>query len=223
LVQGGDGNFYGTTDAGGTNHYGTVFKITPSGNLTTLYQFGGVATDGLEPRARLVQGSDGNFYGTTIQGGTNGNAGTVFQITPSGNLTTLYQFSGIGTDGNYPLAGLVQGSDGNFYGTTHRGGGSKNCTGGCGTIFKLSVPPNPPPYPINQISGIQLSGTDVIIAIPSMAGKTYQLQFCYSLTDGNWTNVPGASVSNSPGDLLTVTNFGGAVSPQGFYRFAITP
>ncbi len=72
---------------------GTVFKITPSGTLTTLYSFCSQSgcTDGLEPEAVLVQGTDGNFYGTTIFGGTNGE-GTVFKITPGGQLTTLYSF-----------------------------------------------------------------------------------------------------------------------------------
>jgi uncharacterized repeat protein (TIGR03803 family) len=76
-VQGSDGNFYGTTYAGGANGDGTVFKITPSGTLTTLYNFAG--SDGVAPLAGLVQGSDGNFYGTTQQGGAN-NVGTVFRL-----------------------------------------------------------------------------------------------------------------------------------------------
>ncbi len=130
LLQGSDGNFYGTTRSGGTGSYGTVFKITRSGTLTTLYSFTG-GTGGYYTVAGLVQGSDGNFYGTTLYGGTGG-GGTVFQITPSGTLTTLYSFTG-GTGGYYPSAGLVQGSDGNFYGTTLRGG-----TGNSGTVFQIT-------------------------------------------------------------------------------------
>src|SRR5579862_10019393 len=80
--------------------------------LTTLDSFAG--RDGAQPYAGLVQGSDGNFYGTTYYGGAN-DQGTVFKITPSGTLTTLYNFGG--SDGALPYAGLVQGSDGNFYGT----------------------------------------------------------------------------------------------------------
>jgi uncharacterized repeat protein (TIGR03803 family) len=132
LVQGSDGNFYGPTSAGGGHNLGTVFKITPSGTLTTLYSFAG--SDGEFPFAGLVQGSDGNFYGTTEQGGAN-DQGTVFKITPSGTLTTLYSFAG--SDGAEPFAGLVQGSDGNFYGTTQLGGLGP-CTGGCGTVFKIT-------------------------------------------------------------------------------------
>jgi len=130
LVQGSDGNFYGTTYGGGANSDGTVFKITPGGTLTTLYSF--ASSDGASPIAGLVQGSDGNFYGTTAGGGANSD-GTVFKITPSGALTTLYSFAGNG--GANPDAGLVQGSDGNFYGTT-AGGGANNK----GTVFRLSQP-----------------------------------------------------------------------------------
>ncbi|MGB6472140.1 MAG: choice-of-anchor tandem repeat GloVer-containing protein, partial [Candidatus Acidiferrales bacterium] len=126
LIQGSDGNFYGTTRVGGnTNDAGTVFKLTPSGILTTLYSFcsqGGTdCTDGEYPYGGLIQGSDGNFYGTTFEGGDGYfNVGTVFKITPSGTLTTLYSFCSQAncTDGELPYAGLIQGSDGNFYGTT---------------------------------------------------------------------------------------------------------
>ena len=96
---------------------GTVFKISTNGALTSLYSFTG-GNDGANPVAGLVQGSDGNFYGTTSGGGTN-DAGTVFKISTNGALTSLYSFTG-GNDGAYPYAGLVQGSDGNFYGTTRR-------------------------------------------------------------------------------------------------------
>ena len=96
--------------------YGTVFKISTNGALTTLYSFTG-GNDGAGPDAGLVQGSDGYFYGTTYGGGTNGGYGTVFKISTNGVLTTLYSFTGA-NDGAYPQAGLVQGSDGNFYGTT---------------------------------------------------------------------------------------------------------
>ena len=141
LVQGSDGNFYGTAEYGGTNGLGTVFRITTNGNETILYSFAGFGVypyDGANPVAGLVQGSDGNFYGTTEYGGT-GVSGTVFRISPSGNYTNLYSFVGPPTDGFFPQAGLVQGSDGNFYGTTCVGGQSTNCSHGCGTVFKLTV------------------------------------------------------------------------------------
>ncbi|MGD0058073.1 MAG: choice-of-anchor tandem repeat GloVer-containing protein [Verrucomicrobiia bacterium] len=129
--------------------------------------------------------------------------------------TVLYSFGSSPNDGNDPHAGLVQGSDGDFYGTTWAGG-----THGQGTVFKLSVPLNPP---ANHISAFQIMGNDVAVSIPSVAYETYQLQFTTDLACGTWSNVPGVSVTNSIGALLTLTNSGGAVGPQGFYRFAITP
>ena len=113
LAQGRDGNLYGTLDSGGTSGMGTVFKMTPSGSITTLHNFSGA--DGQNPDGGLVLGTDGNFYGTTRFGGAN-NLGTVFKITPAGVLTTLHSFAG--TDGSEPRPGLVQGKNGSFYGTT---------------------------------------------------------------------------------------------------------
>ena len=132
LVQGGDGNFYGTTESGGANNDGTVFKMTADGTLTTLYSFAG-SSDGREPTAALIQASDGNFYGTTQEGGSNG-AGTVFKITPNGSLTTLHIFDPGQGDAGYPYAGLIQASDGNFYGTSTDGGTQH----GNGTVFKIT-------------------------------------------------------------------------------------
>lgn len=133
LVQGLDGNFYGTTQTDGTFGYGTVFKITSGGTLTVLYNFCSLTfcADGGFPQGSLVQGTDGNFYGTTFNGGASGD-GTVFSITPTGTLTTLHSF--VGTDGNQPWGGLVQDTNGTFYGTTYSGGASND-----GTIFSLSV------------------------------------------------------------------------------------
>jgi len=147
LVQGNDGYFYGTTWDGGTNNLGTVFKISASGALTSLYAFGTVTNttgdevDGANPEAGLVQGGDGNFYGTTVYGGSSDSsywfgAGTVFKINTSGALTSLCAFNG-GNDGAKPYAGLVQGNDGNFYGTTYYGGGTDGVVGN-GTVFKIS-------------------------------------------------------------------------------------
>jgi uncharacterized repeat protein (TIGR03803 family) len=142
LIQATNGDLYGTTINGGANGYGTVFKITPSGTLTTLYSFCSQSgcTDGANPYAGLVQAPKGNFYGTTLGGalivGCNKyGCGTVFEITPSGTLTTLYSFcsqSGC-TDGDAPYAGLLQATNGDFYGTTSEGGAN-----GYGTVFKIA-------------------------------------------------------------------------------------
>jgi uncharacterized repeat protein (TIGR03803 family) len=138
LVEGSDGNFYGTTSRGGAHPSGTVFKITPQGVLTLLHSFGGA--DGAGPYGRLVHATDGNFYGTTTAGGAHG-YGAAFKITPAGKLTLLRSFDL--TNGSTPYAGLLQGRDGNFYGTTFAGGSgetSGNCplVGYCGTAFRLT-------------------------------------------------------------------------------------
>lgn len=139
LIQATNGDLYGTTVGGGVNDGGTVFKLTLSGTLTTLYSFcsQGDCLDGAVPYAGLVQTTNGDFYGTTAAGGATTN-GTVFKITPSGTLTTLHSFDR--TDGAQPwFGGLVQASDGNLYGTTLVGGTSTVCTGGCGTVFKITL------------------------------------------------------------------------------------
>jgi uncharacterized repeat protein (TIGR03803 family) len=124
------GNVYGTTNAGGAFNAGTVFKVTPSGKETVLYSFTGGA-DGSGPQAGLVIDKKGNLYGTTSYGGASG-AGAVFKVTPSGKETVLYSFSG-GTDGAYPIAGLVFDKKGSLYGTTWVGGASSG-----GTVFKVT-------------------------------------------------------------------------------------
>jgi uncharacterized repeat protein (TIGR03803 family) len=133
LIQASDGNFYGTTTQGNT--WGTVFKITRTGKLTTLHTFDG--NDGSSPYAGLIQAADGSLFGTTYNGGASDTCiydygcGTVFKITRKGQLTTLYSFGG--ADGERPFAGLIQATDGNFYGTTSEGG-----TNGYGTVFKIT-------------------------------------------------------------------------------------
>lgn len=145
LVQGANGNFYGTTEFGGVgpcvegvfvSGCGTVFMVTPEGNTKILYSFCTQpnCTDGAYPSAGLVLGTDGSFYGTTrLYGADTGcsvpGCGTIFKITPQGSLTTLHSFNW--NDGSGPLVPLIQGRDGDFYGTTVAGGGY-------GNIFKIT-------------------------------------------------------------------------------------
>jgi uncharacterized repeat protein (TIGR03803 family) len=132
-VQGTDGNLYGTTGVGGANNGGTVYRMTPTGDLAIIYNFCAQTdcADGSEPLGGLVLATDGNFYGTTRYGGTLG-VGTVFKITPYGTFSTLFSFDHV--HGACPEASLVQGFDGALYGTTATGG-----VEGRGTVFKISL------------------------------------------------------------------------------------
>ncbi len=200
LVQGSDGNFYGTTVYGGPTGSGTVFRITPGGNLTNLHLFGG--SDGAYPSAALVQGSDGNFYGTTAGGGARG-YGTVFRISPSGALTTLHSFTN-GLDGSYPYCALIQASDGNFYGTTYEGGST-----GAGTVFRMS--------PGGSLSNLWSFTGD--------GGGIYPFAGLIQGSDGNFygtttygsTNDAGMVFRISPGGGLT--NLHSFVSSEGSYPY----
>lgn len=138
MVQAANGNLFGTTYAGGANNgSGTVFELSPTGKLTTIYNFCAQTNcaDGINPNSGLVQGIDGNFYGTTARGGAK-NLGTVFVITPAGQFSTLYSFCSETNcdDGSSPYSGLVLATNGNLYGTTDYGG-----TNASGTIFEITA------------------------------------------------------------------------------------
>jgi uncharacterized repeat protein (TIGR03803 family) len=140
LVEATDGDFYGTTYQGGTYDYGTIFKITSAGTLTTLYTFCSQSNcpDGANPNAGLIEATGGNFYGITVNGGTNGlHYGTVFELSASNAFKTLYNFCSEVScaDGTGPSA-MFQDANGTLYGTTGLGGASNS-----GTVFSLSVTP----------------------------------------------------------------------------------
>jgi len=170
LLQSADGNLYGTTAAGGAAGCGgpgcgTFFKITLAGALTTLHSFD--MTHGYDPLAPLLQANNGDFYGTTRDGGPSANCvdgcGTIFKITPAGKLTTLYAFSGV-PDGQWPIAGLIQGTDGNLYGTTSNGGAT-----GDGSVFRLSVGLGPFVKPVPPAGSV---GSTVKILGTNLTGAT---------------------------------------------------
>ncbi len=137
LIQGSDGLFYGTAYSGGTNNDGAVFRVDAAMNFSTLHTFNLTNSGGANPRAGVVQGADGNFYGTTFNGGAN-NKGAVFKATPAGAVTAVHEFNaidadGVNSDGASPYAGLTLGRDGSFYGVTAAGGSE-----GVGTMFKVA-------------------------------------------------------------------------------------
>ena len=209
LAQGADGNFYGSTTAGGTNQIGTIFMITPAGQFRSLYSFM-LSSVGSYPIGAMVQATDGNFYGTTYLGGDN-QLGTVFEITTNGNLTRLVSFTGNSGPslGANPQAGLVQGMDGDFYGTTVSGG-----TNGLGTIFRLSVP-----LP-TAFKAITVTNDTVMLTWSSVAGQTYQVQYSDALPGTNWLDLTKPTMATS--GVMSATDYDDVASfPQRFYRVVL--
>jgi uncharacterized repeat protein (TIGR03803 family) len=199
LIQGLDGNLYGTTLGGGTPGPGTVFRITPQGKLATIYDFCSQTNcvDGSEPYGGLVLGTDGDFYGTTSQGGTNDD-GTVFKITAGGNLTTLYSFSTAGAAGGGPMAPMIQARDGNFYGTTQFGGEACNM----GAIFKIT-----PNGTLTPLYGLGCSdGSD--LTAPLMQAS-----------DGNFYSTTELGGAHGYGSIFRITPAGEFST---FYSFSST-
>ncbi len=197
LVQGSDGNFYGSAQQGGAHAVGDIFKITPGGALSVLYSFGSVPGDGSSPYG-LMRGSDGNFYGTTLQGGSNGH-GTIFKITPAGILTTLYSVGSNATDGNFPQAALALGTDGNFYGTTYFGG-----AGNSGTVFKLTTDGTPAGTTFTTIYSFSAESGGANSDGGNPASRGHLLQ----RSDGNFYGTTQAGGSTSGGTIFKITPAG---------------
>jgi uncharacterized repeat protein (TIGR03803 family) len=136
LIEAGDGALIGTTYSGGDLILGTLFQFRTEGVFSGMLSFSFNGTNGAGPRAGLIQGTDGNLYGTTTgklyrndsSGVTNG---AVFRISPKGDFTNVFIFSG--TNGDSPSGTLLQGQDGGIYGTTSAGGL------GFGTVFKITT------------------------------------------------------------------------------------
>jgi len=205
LVQGSDGNFYGTTLAGGTNGYGTVFKMTPAGALTTLVNFA-YDQGGFWPEAGLVQGIDGNFYGTTYGGGTN-YRGTSFKMTPAGVLTTLVNFNEL--NGTFPEAGLCKGDDGNLYGTTSDGGASD-----FGTVYRIRFGPTPVTNAATAIASTTATLNGTVNPNGLFTTATFQIGTAANLAGARTlfeTTLPAGTtvrpVSRNPGGLNPNTKY----------------
>lgn len=189
-----DGNFYGTTLSGArqcelapAQHYpcGAIYKMRPDGTESVFHDFGPNLEDGVTPSGPLMQGQDGALYGLTFNGGDYGGGGTAYKITLDGTYTVLHSFGGTPDDGRVPVGGLIQATDGNFYGVTQSGGANRcfqipQDDGNCGTVFKMTP-----------------SGETTIL-----------YSFGSSVTDGV---APNASlVQASDGNLYGTTSSGGA-------------
>ncbi len=198
LVQAVDGNFYGTVFQG-AGFPGTAFRITPTGTLTVLHSFSGGPTDGAYSSAALIQAADGNLYGTTTQGGS-ANFGTVFVVTPGGSFTVLHSFSGGATDGASPQAPLIQAADGNFYGTTRRGGPAD-----LGTVFRMT--PDGAVTTLHAFAGGPTDGASPLAAI-------------IQASDGNFY---GTTSQGGPADLGTVFGMTPAGGVSVLHAFAGGP
>lgn len=200
LIRDAAGNMYGTTAAGGTYYYGTIFKIDTSNNFSVLYSFG--ASGEGSPKSGLVMDLAGNLYGTTYNGGSSGD-GTVFKVDRSYHLTILHSFSG--TDGSAPWANPILDSAGNLYGTASAGG-----TYNDGVVYKIDTLNN---FSIlhtftgSGYDGIGPYGPLLIDPSGNLYGTTYQ--------GGSGA---GISYELSAGGVYTVLAIGGMNSQSGFFR-----
>jgi uncharacterized repeat protein (TIGR03803 family) len=242
LVQASDGNFYGTTASGGTTGYGTVFRMTPGGVETVLWNFG-TGMDGYAPKCTFVIGSDGNLYGTTSLGGTNGN-GTIIKVTLAGVETVVWNFGGT-VEGFLPAPSLIIGSDGNFYGTTEGGGANAG-----GTLFKFTLAGtlsvvwafgagtdgSGPWSGVTQGTDGNFYGTTVTGGtIQSCGASNYGCGTIFRITPageetvlwdfgfgGNGAQVnPLSVVQSADGSLFGVTSFGGPAGGGSIYQLTL--
>jgi uncharacterized repeat protein (TIGR03803 family) len=235
LFQATDGNLYGTTSTGGTFGSGQIFTLTLDGTFAVVYSFNS-GPEGTGPAAALLQGNDGNFYGTTASGGGPPNSGgAVFSMTPDGTVTTLHAFPGSGTDGKYLSHPVIQASDGRLYGTTASGGAFDG-----GVVFRLALDGS---FSIlhhfgnatdGKVPGGLIQGTDGNLYGTTGAGGAFELGSVFTMSlDGNTYavlheftggtddfNPIGALIQATDGDLYGTT--GGGDSSAGTV-FLIAP
>jgi uncharacterized repeat protein (TIGR03803 family) len=220
LALGPDGNFYGTTEYGGANGSGTVFKVTTNSFITTLHSFSPTLyngsesytnSDGAEPYAGLALGPDGNFYGTTSEGGAYG-YGTVFELKTNGTLAALYSFTDA-NDGENPMTSLTLGQDGSFYGATGYGG-----TGEGGVIYRLDLPPNIVQQPANE-NAILGSQANFLVTIFGTA-PSFQWLFNNARLAGatnSTLSIAAAGALNVGNYSVIVTNAWGSITSSVAY------
>lgn len=218
LLQGSDGNLYGTTLTGGAYGYGTAFKISLSGSETVLWSFGGSGCDGRSPSGNLLEASDGSFYGMTNRGGT-GSEGTIFRLTPDGAETVMFSLDNNGGPSMPELNGLILDNDGTFYGVSEGGGDD-----GFGTLFKIT--PDGAMTRLHSFdrdtgdlaTGSLIEASDGNFYGVTRGGGTYDLGVIFQLTpsgtlsvlhsfgaDGDGDTPGGGLIQASDGNLYGVT------------------
>jgi uncharacterized repeat protein (TIGR03803 family) len=231
MILGADGSFYGTTYLGGANGGGTVFKMTPTGTVTYLYNFCALSNcaDGTEPLDPLVQASNGNFYGTTSSGGNcppYNSCGTIFEITPSGKFTLLFSFTPSTLAGTNPYAPLLQGRDGNFYGTTNNGVFKITPSGKVTSLYKFCSLPNCAdgslPYAgLIQATNSNLLGTTssggpngggTIFEITPQGQLTTLYTFCSQANCADGSGPLAGLLQATNGKFYGTTTYGGTVT-----------
>jgi uncharacterized repeat protein (TIGR03803 family) len=211
LIAGADGFLYGTTQYGGTNGSGTVFKLSTSGSsYQVIHNFGSVTNDGQSPTGPVTQGSDGYLYGTTPyggafgpRGGPYGGYGVAFKLDTSGsNYTVLYNFGGTAGDGQVPKGGLTQGLDGAFYGTTSAGGNLN-----AGIVFRLG------PTPFEFTSFNRLPDKTVSLFLSGASNTTCRIDASTDLV--NWDTL--ATLPDTNGSVQFIDTAAPSF-PSRFYR-----
>lgn len=218
MAQGQDGSLYGITTAGGSNNLGLVFKITPSGAYSTLYNFDTI--HGSTPVGGLTLGPDGDLYGTTEEGGAHG-YGNIFKITPSGILTVLYDFTGA-ADGGFPVSPLILSTDGTFHGTSYPGVAYKMTTKGVLTVIHTIPTTSYGPlleaadgnyYGVTEFGGTFSAGT-----VYKIAGTKVTTLYNF---DGPHGSFPiGGLVQGSDGYLYGTTTAGGGTNAGVIFKIS---
>ncbi len=197
LISDPAGNLYGTTSAGGSSGYGTVFRVTLAGQTKVVHSFSGGTGDGMTPEGPLATDKSGNGYGTTVWGGSNG-AGTIYKVNgKNSQVTILHSFQGFPSDGGNPAGGLILDSSGNLYGTTPVGGSSN-----CGTLFEVT------PAGVETVLH-NFTGTDGCDPHGSLLRNA--AGDLYTTTVGGGANNLGAIVKWSEnGKIFVLYSFGGS-------------
>lgn len=186
LMIGADGNFYGTAYQGGSHGYGTVYRMTPAGDVTVLHHFTGASSGGAFPLGGVIQDAAGNFYGTTEQGG-HLNRGTAWQLSPAGEFTLLHSFLGGSFDGYMPYAGLTLVGD-ELYGVSY-----SDAVAGLGAVFQLE-------RGTGGVLPVRIAVSPTSIQVGSSATITWDTTGAASCSgSGAWTDTIAVSGS------LTVT------------------